>query len=110
VNKTRITNIFPLINEIIAERRKKIKTPELNNLLIKILERKPFHLYRGKNLRFYYITQTGTEPPTFRLFVNYPEGVKAQYVRYIEKALRASYSFKGTPIRIFVKGRRNMVQ
>jgi len=110
LNKTRITNIFPLINEIIAERRKKIKTPELNNLLIKILERKPFPPYNGKPLKFYYITQTGIEPPTFRIFVNYPDGVKANHVSYIEKALRTNYSFKGTPVRIFVKGRRNMLK
>jgi GTPase len=110
VNKTRITNIFPLITEIIAERRKKIKTPELNNLLISILARKPFPPYKGKPLKFFYITQTGIEPPTFRLFVNYPAGVRPQHISYIEKSLRATYSFKGTPVRIFVKGRRNMVQ
>ncbi len=110
LKKTRITNIFPLIKEIIAERRKKIKTHELNELLIKILQRKPFPLYKGKELKFYYITQTGIEPPTFRMFVNFPAGVKAQQVGYIEKALRSRYSFKGTPIRLFVKARRVMVK
>ncbi len=110
IKKTRITNIFPVIDEIIAERRKKIKTHELNNLLIKTLERKPFPLYKGKELKFYYMAQTGIEPPTFRIFVNFPAGVKPQHVSYIEKALRACYSFKGTPIRIFVKGRRDMLK
>ncbi len=110
LEKTRITNIFPLIKEIIAERRKKIKTHELNELLIKTLQRKPFPLFRGKELKFYYITQTGIEPPTFRIFVNFPAGIKAQQVGYIEKALRSRYSFKGTPIRLFVKARRIMVK
>jgi len=110
LEKTRITNIFPLIKEIIAERRKKIKTHELNELLIKMLQRKPFPLFRGKELKFYYITQTGIEPPTFRIFVNFPAGIKAQQVGYIEKALRSRYSFKGTPIRLFVKARRIMVK
>jgi GTP-binding protein len=110
LEKTRITNIFPVIKEIIAERRKKIKTHELNELLIKTLQRKPFPLFRGKELKFYYITQTGIEPPTFRIFVNFPAGVKAQQVGYIEKALRSRYSFKGTPIRLFVKARRIMVK
>jgi len=110
LKKTRITNIFPLIREVIAERRKKIKTHELNELLIKTLEKKPFPLYKGKELKFYYITQTGIEPPTFRIFVNFPAGVKAQQIGYIEKALRFRYSFKGTPIRLFVKARRVMVK
>ncbi len=110
LKKTRITNIFPLIKEIISERRKRIKTHELNELLIKTLERRPFPLYKGKELKFYYVTQTGIEPPTFRIFVNFPAGVKAQQLGYIEKALRFRYSFKGTPIRIFVKARRIMVK
>jgi GTP-binding protein len=110
LEKTRITNIFPIINEIIAERRKKIKTHELNEFLLKTLERKPFPLYRGKELKFYYITQTGIEPPTFRIFVNFPAGVKPQQTGYIEKALRTRYSFKGTPVRLFVKARRDMVK
>jgi GTP-binding protein len=110
IKKTRITDIFPIIKEVIGERRKKIKTPELNNLLIKILKRKPFPLYKGKELKFYYMAQTGIEPPTFRLFVNFPSGVKSSHVSYIEKAIRAGYSFKGTPIRIFVKGRRSMLK
>ena len=110
LEKTRITNIFPLINEIIAERRKKIKTHELNEFLIQTLKRKPFPLYKGKELKFYYITQTGIEPPTFRIFVNFPAGVKPQQIGYIEKAIRSRYSFKGTPIRLFVKARRIMVK
>ena len=110
LEKTRITNIFPVIKEIIAERRKKIKTHELNEFLIQTLKRKPFPLYRGKELKFYYITQTGIEPPTFRIFVNFPAGIKHQQIGYIEKALRSRYSFKGTPIRLFVKARRDMVK
>jgi GTP-binding protein len=61
-------------------------------------------------LKFYYITQTGIEPPTFRIFVNFPAGVKPQQTGYIEKALRTRYSFKGTPVRLFVKARRDMVK
>ncbi|HMK55719.1 MAG TPA: ribosome biogenesis GTPase Der [Dissulfurispiraceae bacterium] len=110
LKKTRITNIFPIIREIMSERRRRIRTHELNELLLKALSRKPFPLYRGKELKFYYITQTGIEPPTFRIFVNYPSGVKAPQLGYIEKALRTRYSFKGTPIRLFVKARRNMVK
>jgi GTPase len=108
--KTRITDIFPIIKEVITERKRKIRTPELNNLLIDILRRKPFPPYKGKQLKFYYIAQTGIEPPTFRMFVNYPDGVKSSHVGFIEKAIRERYSFKGSPIRIFVKGRRSMLK
>ncbi len=110
LKKTRLTNIFPLITEIAAERKRRIKTSDLNSLLLKTLERKPFPPYRGKELKFYYITQTGIEPPTFKMFVNFPAGIKASHLSYIEKALRSRYSFKGTPIRLFVKARRDVVK
>jgi GTP-binding protein len=105
LEKKRITKIFPLIDEIIAEREKRIPTADLNKFLSKIISVKPFPAYKGKELKFFYITQVGVKPPTFTLFVNYPSGVKDHHIRYIEKALREEYSFKGTPIRIHVKSR-----
>ncbi|MBI5213204.1 MAG: ribosome biogenesis GTPase Der [Nitrospirae bacterium] len=105
LEKKRITKIFPVIDEIISERKKRIPTPELNKLLSRILASKPFPSYRGKELKFFYITQTGIEPPAFTIFVNYPAGVKAHHIRHIERKIREAYSFKGTPIRIHVKSR-----
>lgn len=105
LERKRTTKIFPLIDEIIAEREKRIPTADLNKFLSKIIAAKPFPSYRGKELKFFYITQTGVKPPAFTLFVNYPSGVKDHHIRHIEKALREEYSFKGTPIRIHVKSR-----
>ncbi|MBA4348971.1 MAG: ribosome biogenesis GTPase Der [Thermodesulfovibrio sp.] len=105
LKKTRLTKIFPLIDEIIAERKKRIPTAALNKFLSKLIAFKPFPLYRGKEVKFFYITQIGIEPPSFAVFVNYPNAVRAQHTRYIEKALRNEYSFKGTPIKIYVKSR-----
>lgn len=105
LEKKRITKIFPLIDEIIAEREKRIPTADLNKFFSKIIATKPFPTYRGKELKFFYITQVSVKPPAFTMFVNYPSGVKAHHIRHIEKALREEYSFKGTPIRIHVKSR-----
>jgi len=61
-------------------------------------------------LKFYYITQTGIEPPTSGSSSIFLPVVKPQQTGYIEKALRTRYSFKGTPVRLFVKARRDMVK
>jgi len=58
---------------------------------------------KGKAVKFYYITQVKTEPPAFVVFTNYPSTLKDTYLRFIEKGLRNRFSFKGTPIRIYVK-------
>jgi GTP-binding protein len=48
----------------------------------------------------------GIKPPTFVLFVNYPDGVHFSYIRYIENNLRQAFGFHGSPIRIYPKRRR----
>jgi len=106
LEKKRITHIFPEINKIIEERKKRISTGELNRFLSHAVAARTFPTYRGKNLKFFYITQVSIEPPTFAIFVNYASAIKEQYLRYFEKALRDEFSFKGTPIRIHVKARR----
>lgn len=105
LEKKRTGKIFPLIDEILADRAKRISTGELNKFLAQVLSSKPFPAYRGKELKFYYMTQVGTAPPTFTVFVNYPAAIKSQHLRFLEKALREQYSFKGTPVRIYVKSR-----
>ncbi|MBI5234013.1 MAG: ribosome biogenesis GTPase Der [Deltaproteobacteria bacterium] len=106
LEKKRITQIFPEINKIIEERRKRVSTGELNRFLSRAVAARTFPTYRGKHLKFFYITQVSIEPPTFTLFVNYASAIKEQYLRYFEKVLREEFSFRGTPIRIHVKARR----
>jgi GTP-binding protein len=63
-------------------------------------------LYRGKRIKYYYLTQVGIKPPTFIAFVNHPEAVHFSYLRYIENSLRDAFGFRGTPLRLFTKRRR----
>ncbi len=105
LEKTRITKIFSLIDEIIAERRKRIPTAELNRFIEKLASAGPLPRYKGKEMKLQYITQAEIEPPVFAIFANYPSALKAPQLKYIEKNLRDEYSFKGTPIKIRVKPR-----
>jgi GTP-binding protein len=105
IEKKRITKIFPLIDEIIEERKKRIPTAELNRFLEKVRAGKIFPVYKGKELKFLYMTQVGINPPQFSIFVNYPSAVKSQHIKFIERMLREEYSFKGTPIKIFIKAK-----
>jgi GTP-binding protein len=99
IERKRITKIFPLIDDVIKERKKKISTPELNRFL-KGITVPP---YKGRKVRLLYMTQVGTEPPRFAVFTNKPEGIKESFIRHIESRLRDKYSFRGTPIRVHIK-------
>lgn len=105
LEKKRVTKVFPIIDEIIREREKRISTADLNRTLREVLSNMSLPLYKGKSLKVYYITQVKTEPPSFAVFANYPSAIKDAHIRYIEKVLRNSFSFKGTPIRIYIKSR-----
>jgi GTPase len=105
LEKKRITNLFAVVDEIIAERQKRIRTADLNRSLRDILSELNLPPYKGKEVKISYITQVKTEPPAFAIFANYPASFKDAHVRHIEKILRNSFSFSGTPIRIFIKAK-----
>ena len=62
--------------------------------------------YRGKRVKVFYVTQVATAPPAFALFVNIPAGIKKNHKKMIESLIREKYDFKGTPIKLFIRGRR----
>ena len=105
LEKQRVTNIFSMADEILQERKKRIPTGDLNRSFREFVENISLPLYRGKQVKLYYITQVKTEPPSFAVFVNYPAGLKDTHLRHMEKVLRNSFSFQGTPIRLYLKAR-----
>jgi GTP-binding protein len=107
MSKKRITKVFPVIDRIISERRKRIPTAELNRFFReRIMARVSLPMYRGREVKLYYMTQVKGEPPAFVIFANYREAVKDAHLRYIEKGLRDCFGFEGTPLRIYVRARR----
>ncbi len=104
--RQRITKIFDEIDRVIQETEKRVPTAELNRVFERLTATHEPPLYRGKRVKYYYITQGSIKPPTFILFVNYPDGVHFSYLRYIENNLREAFGFQGTPLRIFAKSRR----
>jgi GTP-binding protein len=106
MERKRVTKAFPLIDGVIAERRKRIPTGEINTFLGETLSRSPLPVYRNRQVKIYYMTQVKTEPPEFVLFTNHPEGIKEAYMRYLEKRLRQKFSFSGTPVRLYVRHKK----
>ena len=103
IEKKRVTNIFPVIDEIIKERGKRISTADMNRFIQDVTSSTALPLYRGKQVKISYVTQVNTEPPAFVIFSNYPAGIKDSYIRYIERCMRERFSFAGTPVRIYKK-------
>jgi len=106
LTRQRITKVFEEVDKVIEEREKRVSTADLNKVFEKLVAHHEPPLYRARRVKYYYVTQVAIKPPTFVVFVNYPEGVHFSYIRYIENNLREAFGFRGTPVRIFAKRRR----
>jgi GTP-binding protein len=106
LTKQRVAKMYPLIDEIISEYSKRVSTGDLNRVFETIKKGHVPPMHRGREVKFFYITQVSIRPPSFIIFCNYPEAVKEDYIRYMEKGIRNAFGFIGTPIKIFIKKRR----
>ncbi len=99
----RVDNLLPLCREAVENSKKRISTGLLNEVIgdaIRISE-PPQHL--GKKLKIFFVTQVAVQPPTFVLKVNDPTLMHFSYKRYLENAMRKSFDFSGTPIRLHIR-------
>lgn len=101
----RIPKLFKIVNEVYDQYVRRIGTGELNRILNVATERNEPSLFKGKRLKFYYVTQISTGPPTFVCFVNYPEGVHFSYKRYLVNQIRAGTNLDKTPVRVIYRKR-----
>jgi GTP-binding protein len=105
----RVTRIFKLVDEVFSQYEKRIETGPLNRVIEKAVERTQPPLHKGKRLKFYYASQITVKPPTFLIFVNYPEAIHFSYKRYLINSLRDACGFDQTPIRIIFKQRSGRI-
>ncbi len=96
----RVRRSLDLLLEVAEERRRRVPTHEVNEVLERLVGRQPPPHSRGRSVKLRYATQADTEPPTFVIFSNFPSEVPAHYVRYLQNGFRAAWGFRGVPIRI----------
>ncbi len=99
----RLDNLLPLCKEVVANSRRRISTGLLNEVMGEAIRISEPPSYLGKKLKIYFVTQVSAAPPTFVIKVNDPSIMHFSYKRYLENALRKSFDFSGTPIRIAVR-------
>ena len=99
----RVVKLFPLIDTVVEASKRRIPTAALNECLKAVTRQHPPAAYRGKFVKFSFALQTAIQPPTFLCFVNYPQGIKGYYQRYLENQFRQHFTFAGTPIRLHLR-------
>ena len=100
----RVYQVLEVALQVWRERRHRISTGDLNQLVQDAVAHHPPKSRSGRQLRFYYATQAEVDPPTFIFFVNDPELVHFTYKRYLENRIRERHHFTGTPLRLVFRG------
>jgi len=91
--------------EVVENRKRRIKTSQLNEVLLDVIERTPPPSVHGRYPKFKYITQLPTDFPAFAFFVNNPNYVRDSYKQFLENQIRKLFNFKGAPIEIFIRSK-----
>ena len=95
-----VTKLFDLALDIDARRGQETKTRVLNDLLQKAIQKHPPAGLKNTHPKLRYIVQTDTTPPWFVIYGSNLKFVHWSYKRYLERLIRETYNYAGTPIKL----------
>ena len=105
LEKKRLYKLLDLVLEVKEEMDRKIRTSDLNNVLMPLIEKNSPPAVQGKEVKINYITQIKSAPPLFAFFGNHPQLIPNNYKRFLEKQIRNFWGFKGVPVNIVFKSK-----
>ena len=94
-----VTKLFDLALDIDARREQPTKTRVLNDLLQRAVQKHPPAGLKNTHPKLRYIVQTDTMPPWFVIYGSNLKFVHWSYKRYLERLVRETYDYSGTPIK-----------
>jgi len=97
-----VAKIFELVLEIMDRRAGRIRTPELNKWLRKMVDMHPPAGLKNRHVKLNYITQEQDNPiPAFKIFGSQTKFLHWSYKRYLEKQFREAFGYEGTPVQLW---------
>jgi len=103
LTKQRLLKAIEIAIKVSNDRKARISTSKLNDVMLPLIEKNPPPANKGKYIRIKFCTQLPTKTPTFAFFANLPQYIKDPYKRYIENKLRENFDFNGVPLQIFFR-------
>jgi GTP-binding protein len=103
VTKQRIHQVLDTAIQVYENRKRRVSTSVLNEVMLEAIEAYPPPAVKGKFIKIKYVTQLSTYYPAFAFFCNLPQYIRDPYKRYLTNKLRENFSFSGVPIQIFMR-------
>lgn len=105
LEKQRLFKLLDLATEVYFERRKEVRTRELNDVLLPLIRENSPPASRGREIKINYVTQLKTAAPVFGFFCNHPDLIPVHYRRFLERRIREHWGFQGVPISVVFKSK-----
>ncbi|WP_343303431.1 ribosome biogenesis GTPase Der [Chitinophaga niabensis] len=102
-DKQRIFKAIEVALDVYENRKRKIQTSKLNEIMLKAIDAFKPPVVRGTPIKIKYVTQLPTHTPAFAFFANLPDDIKTPYRNYLENKLRENFNFQGVPLKIFFR-------
>ncbi|MGI6479862.1 MAG: ribosome biogenesis GTPase Der [Salinivirgaceae bacterium] len=103
LTKQRVLKSLDSVVQVYENRKQKIPTSKLNDIMLPEIEAFPPPATKGKYIRIKYITQLPTKTPQIAFYCNLPQYVKEPYRRFLENKIRSHFDFSGVPIEIYMR-------
>lgn len=103
LTKQRLLKSLEATIKVYENRTQKVKTSELNRVMLEAIENYPPPSMKGKYIKIKYVTQLPTHAPSFAFYCNLPQYVQESYKRFLENQIREHWNFTGVPIQIFMR-------
>ena len=89
--------------EVYENRKRRVPTSQLNDIMLKEIEHYAPPMMRGHSVKIKFVQQIPTVVPSFAFFANHPDAIKTPYRNFLENKLRSHFKFSGVPVRIFFR-------
>ncbi len=104
LTKQRIFKVLETAKEVYLNRKVKIGTTKLNEVMLPLIEAYPPPSIKGKYIKIKYCAQIpNTQIPSFVFYANLPQYVKEPYKRFLENKIRENWKLTGSPIYVFIR-------
>ena len=104
LTKQRIFRVLETAKQVYLNRKAKVGTTKLNEVMLPIIEATPPPSIKGKYIKIKYCSQVpDTQIPTFVFYANLPQYIKENYRRFLENKIRENWPMTGCPINVFIR-------
>lgn len=104
LTKQRIFKVLETAQRVYANRKARVGTTKLNEVMLPLIEAFPPPSIKGKYIKIKYCAQLPeTQIPSFVFYANLPQYVKEPYKRFLENKIRENWEMTGSPINVFIR-------